>query len=160
MAEEYTREWKFRAWDPVNRKMFSPEDLEEPDTDEEAPKSIFGMLVNGELVIRDMLNDTQIEFLPMQSTNWFDREQYEVYEGDILEVDGKYYQVIWDFDTSGYLLLGDDLSVSPGGAYLSDAIKIVGNIFENGDANVDERKRPLRFVHGIRIQKICICPRI
>ena len=145
MAEEYTREWKFRAWDPVNRKMFSPEDMEEPYTDDEAPKSIFGMLVNGELVIRDMLNDTQIEFLPMQSTNWFDREQYEVYEGDILEVDGKYYQVIWDFDTSGYLLLGDDLSVSPGGAYLSDAIKIVGNIFENGDANVDERKRPLRF---------------
>ena len=27
MADEYTREWKFRAWDPVERKMYSPEDL-------------------------------------------------------------------------------------------------------------------------------------
>ena len=145
MAEEYTREWKFRAWDPVNQKMFSPEALEEPDTDEEASKSIFGMLVNGELIIKNIANETQTELLPMQSTNWFDREQYEVYEGDILEIDDRYYQVIWDEDTSGYLLLGDDMSVSPGGAYLTDAIKIVGNIFENGDAEVSERKRLLRF---------------
>ena len=32
------------------------------------------------------------------------------------------------------LFLGDDMETSPGGAYLTDAIKIVGNIFENGDA--------------------------
>ena len=53
MAEEYTREWKFRAWDPINQKMFSPEDLEEPDTEKDAPKTIFGKLINGVLDIRD-----------------------------------------------------------------------------------------------------------
>ena len=145
MAEEYTREWKFRAWDPVNQKMFSPEDLEEPDTEKDAPKTIFGKLINGVLDIRDYKDGKIIELMPMQSTNWFDNEQYEVYEGDILEIEDRYYQVIWDEDTSGYLLLGDDMSVSPGGAYLTDAMKIAGNIFENGDAEVEERKRMLRF---------------
>ena len=32
---EYTREWKYRAWHPAEQKMYSPEDLEEPDTEEE-----------------------------------------------------------------------------------------------------------------------------
>ena len=31
---EYTREWKYRAWHPAEQKMYSPEDLEEPDTEE------------------------------------------------------------------------------------------------------------------------------
>lgn len=145
MADEYTREWRFRAWDPVSKKMYSPEALEEPETEEGAPKTIFGKLYDGELKILDMKQDPPIEFLPMQGTDWFDNQQYEVYEGDILELDDKYCQVIWDTETAGYMLLYNDGSVEQGGEYLSDALKIVGNIFENGDAKPEDRKRPLRF---------------
>ena len=47
MADGYTREWKFRAWNPTEKKMLSPEDLEEPDTAEDAPKTIYGGLIDG-----------------------------------------------------------------------------------------------------------------
>ena len=145
MAEEYMREWKYRAWHPVEKKMYSPEDLEEPDTEEDAPKTIFGQLIDGKLHIVDVKTDPMTELVPMQSTNWFDQEQYEVYEGDILEIDGMIYQVIWDERIAGYLLLGEDGNVSPGGDYLGDAMKIVGNVFENGDADPEERRRDLVF---------------
>ena len=87
MADEYTREWKFRAWDPAEKKMYSPEQLEEPDADENAPKTIYGKIVDGDLKIMDMKHNPPVEFLPMQCTNWYDNEQYEVYEGDILDID-------------------------------------------------------------------------
>lgn len=145
MADGYTREWKFRAWNPTEKKMLSPEDLEEPDTAEDAPKTIYGGLIDGVLHIKDYKTDPPTEYVFQQSTNWYDREQYEIYEGDIVEVDGKYYQVIWDDITSGYLFLGDDMETSPGGAYLTDAIKIVGNIFENGDADPEERRRQIKY---------------
>lgn len=79
---EYTREWKYRAWHPVEKKMYSPEDLEEPDTDENAPKTIFGQLIDGVLHIADIKTQPPTELVPMQSTNWFDQEQFEVYEGE------------------------------------------------------------------------------
>lgn len=140
---QYTREWKFRAWDPVSKKMLSPEDLEEPDTEEENPKTIYGQLINGKLDLRDLKSGA--ELLPMQSTNWFDREQYEVFEGDIVEIDGTYSQIIWDEMTAGYLLLDEDGMASPGGDYLGDVMKIVGNIFENGDADPEDRRRVLEY---------------
>lgn len=145
MADEYTREWKFRAWDPSEKKMYSPEQLEEPDADENAPKTIYGKIVDGDLKIMDMKHNPPVEFLPMQCTNWYDNEQYEVYEGDILELDDKYCQVIWDEETSGFMLLYNDGSVEQGGEYLSDAMHIAGNIFENGDADPEDRRRTLRF---------------
>lgn len=145
MADGYTREWKFRAWNPETKKMYSPEDLEEPDTDENAPKTIFGQLVDGILRVVEIKDGKTVELLPMQCTNWFDDEQYEVYEGDIVEIDGKVCQIIWDDETAGYLILDEDGNISPGGAYLGDYMKSRGNIFENGDANVEERRRTLKF---------------
>ncbi|MGN1350278.1 MAG: YopX family protein [Anaerovoracaceae bacterium] len=145
MAETYTREWKFRAWNPEAHKMLSPEDLEEPDTAEDAPKTIFGKLVDGVLRVEDYKTQPPVQYLVQQCTNWYDKEQNEIYEGDIVEVDGKIYQVIWDDITSGYLFLGDDMETTPGGAYLGDFIKIEGNIFENGDADPEDRRRVLKF---------------
>ena len=145
MADGYTREWKFRAWNPEEKVMLSPEDLEEPDTAEDAPKTIYGGLVDGVLRIMDYKNSTPVEYVFQQSTNWYDKEQNEIYEGDIVTVDDKYYQVIWDDITSGYLFLGEDMETTPGGEYLGDFIKIEGNIFENGDANPEDRRRQIKF---------------
>ena len=148
MAQGYDREWKFRAWDPVNKKMYTPEDLEEPDTAKYMPKTIYGKLINGELLIQNISEEPPITFLPMQSTNWYDNEQYEIYEGDILEMGPnkeRFCQVIWDEECSGYLLLFDDGSIEQGGDYMSDIMHIAGNVFEDGDADPEERKRLLRF---------------
>ncbi len=119
--------------------------MEEPDTEEDAPKTIYGQLIDGVLHIADIKTQPPTELVPMQSTNWFDQEQFEVYEGDIVEIDGNPFQVIWDDEISGYLLLCLDGTISPGGAYLGDAMKIVGNVFENGDADPEERRRELKF---------------
>lgn len=146
MAEGYDREWKFRAWDPVEKKMYSPEDLEEPDSEEDAPKTIYGKLIDGELVIEDMKKNPPTRFLPMQSTNWYDNKQNEIYEGDILQMnEDMYCQVIWDEESSGYLLLFNDGMVEQGGDYMSDSLEIAGNIFENGNADPEDRRRLLRF---------------
>ncbi len=145
MADGYTREWKFRAWNPTENKMFSPEDLEEPDTAEDAPKTIYGGLIDGALHIKDYKTDPVTEYIFQQSTNWFDQEQNEIYEGDIVEIDGKYYQVIWDEVSGGYLFLGEDMDVSPGGAYITDFVKIVGNVFENSKADPEEHRRSIKF---------------
>ena len=145
MAIGYDREWKFRAWDPVEKKMYSPEDLEEPDTAKYMPKTIYGKLINGELLIQDMKAEPPVTFLPMQSTNWYDNEQYEIYEGDILEMGDRFCQVIFDEETSGYLLLFDDGSIEQGGDYMSDVMHITGNVYENGDADPEDRRRLLRF---------------
>ncbi len=148
MAEGYNREWKFRAWDNVEKKLYSPEELEEPDTDEEAPKTIFGKLINGELIILNEAENPPRELYPMQSTNIFDNEQNEVYEGDIIEMDDKHWQVVWNSETSGYniiLLDGEEFYYQPIADYISDAVKVVGNVFENGDGDPDEMKRTLKF---------------
>lgn len=143
---EYTREWKYRAWHPVEKKMYSPEALEEPDTDENAPKTIFGQLIDGVLKIIDIKTNPPTELVPMQCTNWFDKEQFEVFEGDILEIGDVVYQVIWDEESAGYLFLAlEDGSISPGGAYLGDFTTILGNVFENGDADPAERMRTMTF---------------
>jgi hypothetical protein len=129
------REWKFRAWDPETKKMYSPEDLEEPDASEDTPKTIFGKIVDGKLVILDTKHATPLELIPTQSTNWYDMEQYEIFEGDILvDKDGKQQvAVVWDAQTGCYLLKEKDGTLIPGGAYLTDIIKIVGNVFQNED---------------------------
>ncbi len=143
---DYTREWKYRAWHPVEKKMYSPEDLEEPDTGEDDPKTIYGQLIDGELKIYDIKSNPPVELVAMQSTNWYDNKQYEVFEGDIVEIDNDVYQVIWDEEMSGYILLNiENDDASPGGDYLGDSMKLLGNVFENGDADPDERRRSIKF---------------
>lgn len=127
------REIKFRAWDDEAKKMYSPEELEQADMPE-MNKSIYGYLSFGTLLIYDFKSDSEpVELLPLQSTGWFDNDQQEIYEGDVVENSEGIYQVIWSEEVAGFILLGNDGSMAIGGPYMSDTFKLKGNIYENPD---------------------------
>lgn len=127
------REIKFRAWDDEAKKMYSPEELEQADA-LEINKSIYGYLSFGTLLIYDFKNGSEpVELLPLQSTGWYDNDQQEVYEGDVVENNEGIYQVMWSEEVAGFILLGNDGSMAMGGPYMSDTFKLKGNIYENPD---------------------------
>lgn len=125
------REIKFRAWDDENKKMYSPEELEQ-EGKSELEKTIYGYLSFGVVLIYDFKNhEDPIELLPLQSTGWYDNEQREIYEGDVVESDTGVYQIIWSEEVAGFILLGNDGSMAMGGPYMSETFKLKGNIYQN-----------------------------
>lgn len=125
------REFKFRAWDDEVKKMYSPEELEQPDVKEDTKKTIYSYLSYGVLQIYDFRENEPIQFVPMQSTGWFDKNQTEIYEGDIVQMENTIYQVIWSEEISGFILLSTDGVIMMGGDYIADEIEIIGNVYEN-----------------------------
>lgn len=125
------RELRFRAWDDDNKKMYSPEDLEQAEASE-VEKTIYGYLSYGTLLIYDFKNPEEpTELFPLQSTGWFDNDQKEIFEGDVVESDSGVYQIMWSEEVSGFILLGNDGTMAMGGPYMSDVFKLKGNIYEN-----------------------------
>ena len=125
------REFKFRAWDDEAKKMYSPEDLEQPEIKDDTKKTIYCYLSYGVLQIYDFREKDPILFVPMQSTGWFDKNQTEIYEGDIVQMENTIYQVIWSEEISGFILLSTDGVIMMGGDYIADEIEIIGNVYEN-----------------------------
>jgi len=125
------RELKFRAWDDEAKKMYSPEDLEQPDVPEDTKKTIYSYLSFGVLCIYDFRGKEPVEFVPLQFTGWYDRNGREVYEGDVLQMQGMLHQVIWSDETAGFVILSHDGMIMMGGDYLTDSIEVVGNIYED-----------------------------
>ncbi len=124
------REFKFRAWDGEARKMYSPEGLEQPEIEDATKKTIYSYLSFGVLCIYDFRAKEPIELVPMQFTGWYDRKQNEIYEGDIVNIEGVNYQVTWSDETAAFILLSDR-TTTMGGEYLSDVAEVIGNIYEN-----------------------------
>jgi len=125
------REIKFRAWDDENKKMYSPEELEQEGASE-FEKTIYGYLSFGTVLIYDFKNTEEpIELIPLQSTGWYDNTQNEIYEGDVVEGDNGIYQIMWSEEVAGFILLGNDGSMAMGGPYMSDTFKLKGNIYQN-----------------------------
>lgn len=125
------REFKFRAWDDEGKKMYAPEALEQPDTEDDTKKTIYAYLSYGVLQIYDFRDKEPVQFVPMQSTGWFDKNQNEIYEGDIVQIENAIYQIIWSEEISGFILLSTDGVMMMGGDYITDDIEIIGNIYEN-----------------------------
>ena len=124
------REIKFRAWDDENKKMYSPEELEQEGSTE-LEKTIYGYLSFGTVLIYDFKNPSEpLELIPLQSTGWYDNEQNEIFEGDVVKNDDGTYQVMWSEEVAGFILLGNDGSMAMGGPYMSDTFKLQGNIYE------------------------------
>lgn len=125
------RELRFRAWDDDNKKMYSPEELEQAGASE-VEKTIYGYLSYGTLLIYDFKNPEEpTELFPLQSTGWFDNDQKEIFEGDVVESDSGVYQIMWSEEVAGFILLGNDGTMAMGEPYMSDVFKLKGNIYEN-----------------------------
>lgn len=132
-SEILMREFKFRAWDDEEKKMYSPEDLEQPEVEANEMKTIYSYLSFGVLCIYDFRQSEPVELFPMQATGWYDKNQTEIYEGDVLQMEGALHQVIWSEETGGFILLASDGMVMMGGDYLTDMVEVAGNIYENPD---------------------------
>lgn len=125
------REIKFKAWDDENKKMYSPEELEQQGLSE-MERTIYGYLSFGVVLIYDFKNpEDPIELVPLQSTGWFDNSQNEIYEGDIVESENGTYQIMWSEEIAGFILIGNDGSIAMGGPYMSETFKLKGNIYQN-----------------------------
>lgn len=126
------REYRFRAWDGINKKMYSPEALEQEDVPEDVNKSIYSYLSYGVLCIYDFAGGGEpIELMPMQYIGFHDKNMKDIFEGDLLEIEEVIYQVVWSTEIAGYLVISERRDSMIAGEGLPDAAVIVGNIYEN-----------------------------
>lgn len=125
------RDLRFRAWDDVKKKMYTPEQLEQQEAND-LEKTIYGYLSYGSLIIYDFSNPAEpTELFPLQSTGWYDNNQTEIFEGDVVKDDNGVYQIMWSEEIAGFMLVGNDGSIAMGGPYMSDTFELLGNIYEN-----------------------------
>lgn len=118
---------RFRAWDKHSQKMFANDEL---------------IIWNGNVYANDSKKLTcnnlkgwsiDEEYL-MQSTGLFDKNNKEIFEGDIVLVLGSLYTVFYDNEKGSYRLKPHDdrwnvdymSNFSHGGNF-----EVIGNIYEN-----------------------------
>ena len=120
------REIKFRAWDKINKEMFNVE----------------SMNFQERRVYRDIVSYREFNGVElMQYTGLNDKNNKEIYEGDILfeSFGEKYYKVIFenggfraefngDFEEHFFDLID----------VVAQSCKVVGNIYENPELMEDE----------------------
>lgn len=135
------RDYKFRAWDTQANKMYSSEDLEQPDAPTDAQKTIYGYLSFGVLCIYDFRSPEPVEFIPMQYIGFLDKNMNEIYEGDFIKIEDKNYEVIWSKEIAGFVLITNSGDSMVAGEYLMDSSEIIGNIYTNPDWVVNSSLR-------------------
>ena len=114
---------KFRAWDKEFKEMVQVDALL---LDEQAIKATYK---NGSVTKEDIKN-----YVLMQSTGIFDKNNTEIFEGDIVRVLDSTYTVFYDNERGSYRLKPHDdrwnvdymSNFSHGGNF-----EVVGNIYEN-----------------------------
>ena len=117
---------KFRAWDTTNKEMF---------------KDTFAITESGQVVVVDQSSvfvSPDYVFVDnlviMQSTGLFDKNNKEIFEGDIVLVLDSPYTVFYDNEKGSYRLKPHDdrwnvdymSNFSHGGNF-----EVIGNIYEN-----------------------------
>lgn len=125
------REFKFRAWDDVAKKMYLPEELEQENVFSDLKKTIYSYLSFGVLCIYDFRGSEPIEFLPLQFTGCYDVNRKEVYEGDLVKFNDVVHQVIWDEEYASFALLTKEGGMLLGGQEWNNSAQVIGDIYRN-----------------------------
>ncbi len=124
------REIKFRVWDKENKQILDVQELD------------YGDSYNGQPMIRTtMYNDyfDTEDMILMQYTGLKDKNEKEIYEGDILEYKTREYLtdeiycknfvVKWNQKTASYILRNSETTLSLNYVYLTS--EVIGNIYDN-----------------------------
>ena len=130
---------KFRVWDKENKMMWNIERWHIED-------EYFDLIEPNKSVIDFKANRTwrkQSDVTLMQSTGLFDKNDKEIFEGDILKctsIDGRLWHetnVSWDSTIAGFVIHKNIYEATSIG-YLTDSksitVEIIGNIYENPES--------------------------
>ena len=111
------REIKFRAWDKLNKEMFNVEIMD----------------FQERKVYRDTVSYCKFENIElMQYTGLKDRNNKEIYEGDIIFLHGSKYKVIFKTEGARFVLRNNEFELEI--TFINnnnERMEIIGNIYEN-----------------------------
>lgn len=119
------REIKFRAWDTVNKKMYSAEELGQDEMQINPDGRGFFNASN----VSPRLSQYYNHLLPLEYIGMRDESGKEIYEGDILEYDtksGLSKSVVKYQDKLGAFVIGDVNLI-----FEFKPVKVIGNIYDN-----------------------------
>lgn len=125
------REIKFRAWDVQKKQMIMPDMSEWTDLFIELDGGIYQAKEYG--YERTILKDSVSNVPLMQFTGLTDKNGVEVYEGDVIEKQGKKYRVYWKGSAASFACRQLDTT---GAVYhlnkkRTAISEIIGNIHQN-----------------------------
>ena len=106
-----TRQLKFRAWDTISKEMWDLGSLRNIVEDDQTPDG-------GRLIY-------------LQYTGLKDKNGNPIYEGDIISMHNKQYNVVVEFTDYGYQGLHKQSGYYEGLTTFIEDHEIIGNIYEN-----------------------------
>jgi hypothetical protein len=118
------REIKFRAWDKINKDMFNVESIN----------------FQERRVYKDTVSYRNFEDIDlMQCTGLKDKNNKEIYEGDIVFLHGSKYKVIFKTEGARFVLRNNEFELEI--TFINNnnkRMEVLGNVYENPELMEDE----------------------
>ena len=113
------REIKFRAWDKINKDMFNVESIN----------------FQERRVYKDTVSYRNFEDIDlMQCTGLKDKNNKEIYEGNIIFLHGRKYKVIFKTEGARFILKDEFFEMDiPFTNNNNERMEIIGNIYESSE---------------------------